>query len=161
MISSRAVALQGIGFAALLVAVQGLAPVQQPAVAQETVVVHRAGGGHYDAGQAYVRKDHGWVKATKFGISGGKPFDISILQKSIAQIEQPAGVPVRALPAVADSKNAASISYTSTLALAYTQDTAMHSSASVSRAKFGARSQAMDREWLSADELLVILEAMT
>lgn len=68
MTSSRAIALQGIGFAAALLAVQGFAPTEptDPATTTPIQQTRQTGGGVGDnAGQGYIWRDNAWIKATK------------------------------------------------------------------------------------------------
>ena len=156
----RAIALQGIGFAALFVAVQGITPVQIAADVPFAVAAPSSGAGvYYDTGRAVVKKDHGWVKATKYGVVGGMPFDMSVLQTAMA----------RGVTGITYAKpfaiQVASISDTygtvaKTDGVAYTCKYVASFDTVIEQATLSANTRPIGVEWLSADELVVILETM-
>lgn len=89
---SRAVALQGIGFAVALVATQGFAPVQRvevdvaPTAHVGQVAANSGGTGKDHSGSGYVWRDNAWVKAIKFaklGVNG----QYALKQQSVVTVK--------------------------------------------------------------------------
>lgn len=70
MLDPRAIAVGGAGYGALLLSTLGMWPVDEPVEPpieppHQVAQVRPVGGGHYDTGNGYVRRDHSWIKVTK------------------------------------------------------------------------------------------------
>ena len=160
MISSRAIALQGVGFAVAVLAVQGFANVQQTQVTPRVGTNQSSGGAYYDTGRAVVKKDRGWVRATKYGIVGGRPLVVSSSAFGRADVGK-VKLSGAAYTVNQSSSAETAVSCTSTLAVAYTQSVNSSATAGSETPVFDARTNSVSADWLSADELLSILENLT
>lgn len=150
----------GALFAGLLLGYPEQAPVEPPVEVAQAARPNSSAGAYYDTGRGYVKKDHGWVRATKFSIADGKAFNIAATQTSgvLLGVALSAGV---ANPCSVSSISAADVGQAETSAIPYTQFLMARSDACVSVVEIDAKAHPVQVDWLSADELVVILETMT
>jgi hypothetical protein len=166
VISSRAIALQGVGFAAALLAAQGFGPTEVDVVAPTPVSVQApsgavGGGSSHDGGRGWIKKDHGWVKATKWAKFGAWDFNavVSVQAGRHAQLDQFTG---RDFDGVAHAKAQSRACLERFQACNYVGRA--EASAVVTHQETLQFAQATDYfstvDYLGGDELLILLEYM-
>lgn len=125
---------------------------------QEIVLPSTTGGVYYDTGKAKVKKDHGWVKATKYGIVGAKAFNIATSSRSNADIKAPIGVKVAGNRVTTASIVKCRVFPLKTSGRA---DTIAAKSSGFLDGSIGTvqvRASSGRLDWINADELVAILE---
>ena len=120
-----------------------------------------AGGAYYDTGKGYVRKDHGWVKATKYGIAGGKALDLAVQVRSSAFLDPGKVTLARGAPFAPQAACEVTIKKSIAIVTGYTMRAATNCNQGSDLANCAASARSARVDWLSADELVVILETMT
>ncbi len=115
------------------------------------------GGASYDAGTGYVKTEHGWVKLTKFVRAGAEVADYTVLPRGVASIDIAQGK-VTAYTACVASSMSIDIGEASTGAHAHVGKVTLSSNVEIDEATLTAMARPCKIEWLSADEILMILE---
>lgn len=163
MTNLRSVAILGIGLVGLAGASlgfidEGQAP-EQPAVVEQARP-SSSGSAYYDTGKAHVWKDHAWVKAVKWGVSGGRPLDFTTLQKAGGNVALPVPARAAALGCGVTVSAGVTVAQQRISAIAYNSLVESTSNAEVGLPMTSATTSRARVDWLSADELILILETM-
>lgn len=161
MLNPRSIATTGIGFGALAAATLGfiVQVVEPPVVVDTPPSTQQGSGSRYDAGQGYVRTEHGWVKLTKVVRVGVDAFDISKVSRSGVRLTH-APLSVRSHDLAIASSSAQSGSTLSIAVKDYVASQQAITVANIDEAlQFAtATSHSTSIEWLSMDEIVAILE---
>ncbi len=145
-------AMVGIGFTLALASVE-------PSFVQSQPYNAGVGGGGYDKGQAYLKTEHGWVRLTSFKKIGASAFEASASVGASAEADI-APVKARSIPPIvnvqsivnSDCVNANAISFSAKIGSKTTVDS------EIAMAEAVAKPCRID--WLSADEIMIILEEL-
>lgn len=132
-----------------------------PTAPADTFSSGSGGGASYsDAGQGYIKTEHGWVKLTKLKKVGASAFTATVSITSLVEAGV-AGTPAGSLPA--STYGVASISTGTACTEAGAIEANLSSSAYQDLGVVGANLTTYSAriEWLDADELLVLVDLLS
>lgn len=157
--NALALAKLGIGFGAKAVATLGLVSLVAlpPVIVDQPTWGSSAGGSSYDGGQGYVLTEHGWVKLTKIQKVGAKAFTASVFTSSSVAVEID-GANAGSYPAAVRSESSIDTETNKVSADANAAAFSATSEVPADLVGAGMATYTARIEWLSADELLVLLD---
>ena len=139
--------------------------VDTPVVEPTPVVAAQAGRGvgstnNGIGGVGHVRTEYGWIKATKYGVTGASANPLTVSSRRVVDVGKVTGTAeTRNISVSSISKTYGSICKTT--AMTYACAGSAVGDAHVTQVEFGAQAKVGSVTWVSADELLIILETMT
>lgn len=131
-----------------------------PALEAPVVRTQAQAGGYYDTGKAWIKKDHGWVKATKatkYGVSNRWVGETSGVIKVLGSVDRYAVTTGEAAPAVSNQVSAEGTAFNVRHLIG---ETASRALAEMETQRLKAATPCGTTATLGMDEILALLEMM-